>query len=93
LDPTGQGFIRRDVFFEALTSYGDQMSKDQLSDILRLNNQDFQSDPYFDYRWLMQAFYLSLEALEMLKNIEQIVKKHEDNHQMSPRATSVNYFD
>ena len=50
LDPSDQGYIRRDVLVEALTCYGDQMSRDQLSEILKQSNQDYQTDQYFDYR-------------------------------------------
>jgi hypothetical protein len=53
LDPAGKGLIRRDVIMEALTCYGDRMSADQLSEILRKTcdeNNSGHNDEFFDYR-------------------------------------------
>ncbi len=53
LDPSGKGLIRRDVIMEALTCYGDQMSADELSEILRKTSDENNSghnDEFFDYR-------------------------------------------
>jgi hypothetical protein len=54
LDPSDKGIIRRDILVEALTCYGDQMSQDELTKIIRENNQDNQSEEFFDYRQIFR---------------------------------------
>jgi hypothetical protein len=60
LDPAGKGLIRRDVIMEALTCYGDRMSADQLSEILRKTcdeNNSGHNDEFFDYRYVSKGFW------------------------------------